>query len=305
MEIKVWRNPYDTGVNITTPKVIDLQPGLTVLVGCNGAGKTTLIRNIEDEMRKSNVPYCIFDNTKDGGMSSISALIGGYNEYAGDSVETGAMLWNASEGEAIKINVSRHSSLYKEFLKSGHFKNATYRIKRIFADDSLENDIEDKRRIFLFDATDSGMSIDAVLDLKAMFTQILNDAKESGLECYIVIAANEYEMCRDENCFDVNAGKYKTFTDYESYRNFIIKSRAHKIKRLEKEHTNYLKKQEKDLIKYKKMEEKAKLDIEKIQDAAKTENRNLTFSEKYRIDDIKRNLKNFAREHNLIIPQNS
>lgn len=66
--IKTWRDPYDEGFTPTRPKQIEIQPGLTVLVGCNGAGKTTLLRNIENQLRTENIPYNYYDNLHDGGQ---------------------------------------------------------------------------------------------------------------------------------------------------------------------------------------------------------------------------------------------
>ena len=47
----------------------------------------------------------------------------------------------------------------------------------------------------------------------------------------IVVSANEYEMARGENCFDVYNGKYIKFKDYEEYRQFILDSKEIKEKR--------------------------------------------------------------------------
>lgn len=300
MQIKVWRNPYETGVNITTPRVIELQSGLTVLVGCNGAGKSTLIHNIKDEAIGNKIPYCMFDNMRDGGDSPLSAIIGGCREYAGDTLETGIALWSASEGEAIKLNVSRHSSLYKEFLQSGYFKDRRHELRSIFSNNDDEDPtITDKRRIFLYDATDSGLSIDSVLELKALFGLLLEDAEKQGLECYIIVAANEYEMCRDENCFDVNRGTYITFANYEEYRTHIIKSRKLKEKRLKKEHEYYVKKRERALLKYTALKADVQQKISKIQAKAEKEQRKLTWRENDQISTLQYRLNDFAREHNI------
>ena len=56
MKIKVWKDPYDTGVSVTTAKTIDIVPGLTVLVGCNGSGKTTLLHNIKSTLEEKDIP---------------------------------------------------------------------------------------------------------------------------------------------------------------------------------------------------------------------------------------------------------
>ena len=56
-----------------------------------------------------------------------------------------------------------------------------------------------------------------------------------GNEIYIVISANEYEMARGEQCFDVYNGKYVTFNDYEEYRNLVLQSKEWKCQRSETE----------------------------------------------------------------------
>lgn len=51
MLITTWRDPYGQGFNTTKPKKIDIESGLTVLVGCNGAGKSTLLLNIQEHCK--------------------------------------------------------------------------------------------------------------------------------------------------------------------------------------------------------------------------------------------------------------
>lgn len=52
-----------------------------------------------------------------------------------------------------------------------------------------------------------------------------------GKEIYILVVANEYEMAREENCFDVRNGKYIRFIDYDDYRNFVLESKKWKEER--------------------------------------------------------------------------
>lgn len=67
------------------------------------------------------------------------------------------------------------------------------------------------------------MSVDNIVDIKEqLFKTILK--YNHGNKIYIVISANEYEMARGEQCFDVYNGKYITFKDYEDYRNMILES---------------------------------------------------------------------------------
>lgn len=87
----------------------------------------------------------------------------------------------------------------------------------------------------MFDAIDSGLSVDNVVDIKMnLFDLVIKDAEESGLDVYIIISANEYELARNSSCFDVNSGKYIEFNSYEDFRKFILSSRKKKDKRIER-----------------------------------------------------------------------
>lgn len=292
MIIKTWRDPYDAGFSPTKPRQIELQPGLTVLVGCNGAGKTTLLLNIEEEARKNKIPVHRFDNLHDGGTNPFGAILSDCGEE-GDTLSMGIDLWTASEGEAIKLNLGRQSRLYKEFLRSGWYKNRNYKMSTIFSDDK-KKDTESNIRILLYDAVDSGMSIDSVIEVKAFFDLIMQDAKEMGIELYLIISANEYELARGENCFDVNSGKYLTFEDYEAYRAFIIKSRKQKEVRIEKQKIWYEKRRQKEeAANKKKMEELTEKIAAKKELSAK---RQLSWSEEYNLREWERELKELTRK---------
>lgn len=294
IKINTWRDPYDAGFNTIKPRQIEIHPGLTVLVGCNGAGKTTLLFNIKEKLKEQNIPVHSFDNLQDGGIGAGGSLCVGYKEFDGDDIELGALLVSASEGETIKINIKRQSTLYKEFINTGYFKDRFYKFNKAFFD-KLHEDITDNRRVLLFDATDSGMSIDAVCELKIFFKSFIDYAKENGIELYVIISANEYELARNEQCFDVNEGKYLTFSDYEDYRNFIIKSRQKKEKRMDKQIVWNEKQKQKELLKYEQLKLKTNEKIKLIKDKANSENRELTYLEKSKIDSYKYDLDYFAR----------
>ena len=233
--INTWRDPYAEGWSTCRPKQIDIKPGLTVLVGCNGAGKTTLLHNIQNELKKKNVPFVEFDNLKDGGSNGISSA--SFNK----NFTMMSLMMESSEGENIGHNFGQWVRGVREFIINGKYDSGRKedRFADIFRD---KEEIEKENEIFknynerwlLIDATDSGLSIDNVIEFKNVFNLILEDAKSFDKEVYIIISANEYELARGEQCFDVNAGKYLTFTDYDDYRKFIIKSREKKDKRYSK-----------------------------------------------------------------------
>ena len=299
MQIKTWRNPYDSGFSPTQPTTIELKPGLTVLVGCNGAGKTTLIHNINEELRKQNIPTQLWDNIKDGGHNAVSAMLSG---LPGSDIEFGSCLWSASEGEAIKMNIARQSKLYNEFLKTGYYKNASYQFSRVFKDiNNDEHVITSNQRWLLFDATDSGMSVDSICELKTnLFYPLITIAKNMNIELFIIISANEYELCRNEQCFDVNKGKYLTFNDYEDYRTFILNSRKTKEKRIEKQLQWLEKEKIKEQKQFDKLQTSVNEKIDAIRNKAEQESRPLTWHEKSRIDDYESKIHQFKCEARFI-----
>lgn len=293
MIIKTWRDPYDAGFSPTSPKEITLNKGLTVLVGCNGAGKSTLIANIEEYCKSIKIPVCKYDNLSSGGSASYGEFL--FNgDYAGLS-----SMWCSSEGEAIKNNVGNLSSKLKHFFEEGWIDNRHNRFVRCFADkDKLDEEKETveaiKDRVILFDAVDSGLSVDSVIEIKSLFNLIFEDAEKMGVNLYIIIAANEYELARGENCFDVNKGKYLQFKDYEDYRNFIIKSRQNKEKRIQKQIKWYENKKAKEIKEYKnkkiKYLEKKEAFLSTVKDRD-----NLEMREKWKLGDIEDEWKYFVR----------
>lgn len=233
-EIATWRDPYGDGFYTCRPKKINLNSGLTVLVGCNGAGKTTLLNNIKQELKGNSVPVLSFNNLTDGGSHGLS--LAAYNE----DWSALATMTCSSEGETIGINISRWIQGVRSFIANGFYCANTReeRFMDIFRDqDKLTEERkllgEHEERWILLDAADSGYSIDNVLDLKDVFNLIIKDAKAFNKEVYIIISANEYELANGEQCFDVNSGKYITFEDYEDYKKFILKSREKKNRRYE------------------------------------------------------------------------
>ena len=209
--IKTWRDPYDAGFSTCRKKEIELQPGLTVLVGCNGAGKTTLLRNIAEVLRAEKIPYIDYDNVTNGKNSISESAYLGHLDLAAEQL-------CSSEGENLTINLGKTASRWRSFLSSERVE--------VYVGISESNE-----RWILLDAMDSGYSIDNVIEMKNLFNLVIEDAKTIGKELYIVISANEYELVDGSNCFDVMEGKYINFSSYENYKKFILHSRQKKDKR--------------------------------------------------------------------------
>lgn len=229
-KFKLEKNYYDNGVDLYKKKTVTIKPGVTVLVGCNGIGKTTLMRQMESQLKKQKIPHMKYDNYEDGGHKSISS-----NAFFEDFGFVATAV-QSSEGENIVMNMVRLSSRIGQFVKTALDNDKSIKltkaIENIFKkDEDKENKIEipAERWIFL-DAIDSGMSVDNIVDIKEyLFKTIFKN--NYGNEIYIIVSANEYEMARNEQCFDVYNGNYITFNDYEEYRKFILESKEWKNQR--------------------------------------------------------------------------
>lgn len=225
--INTWRDPYDEGFSTCRLRQITIKSGLTVLVGCNGAGKTTLLHNIRDELRKENVPCYMYDNLHDGGSNSRSEAA--FN----DNWAFVATSMASSEGENINMNIRNLASKLMEFRDNGRIRDKTTLLVEAFSGKPYEV-TQTKERWLLLDAIDSGYSIDNVIEVKSFFRMLINDFADKGLDLYIIASANEYELAKGEECFDVMEGKYICFSDYDDFRKFIIRSREKKDRRYEK-----------------------------------------------------------------------
>lgn len=225
--INTWRDPYDAGFSTCRRKEVEFQPGLTVLVGCNGAGKSTMLHNIKSQLKKENIPVFYFDNEKNGGSSSVS------EELFYGNMEFGATAMCSSEGENISLNLGKCVSKWRKFLQTGdngdRFNRLAKSLRKTAGEDE-EKEIPNERWILL-DAMDSGYSIDNVIEMNDLFKLVIEDAKKLGIDLYIVISSNEYELVAGSNCMDVTEGAYVTFENYEKYKKFILHTRKKKDRR--------------------------------------------------------------------------
>lgn len=222
--IKTWRDPYDAGFNTCRRKEVEFKPGMTVLVGCNGAGKTTMLKNIRAKLKMEDIPVFFFDNVNDGGNHSISESL-----FRGDTT-WGAMAMCSSEGENITMNLGKCALKLRQFLKTGD-DGSSFHLLAQTLDDMRGTKKEEKvtnECWILLDAMDSGYSIDNIIEMKEFFKEVMDDAKSMGVELYIIISSNEYELACDSDCMDVTEGKYVTFTNYDEYKKYIMHTRKKK-----------------------------------------------------------------------------
>ena len=226
-KIPIVRDPYNPHEYIYTKKEFEFKPGVTVLVGCNGCGKSTLLRHMKEYLKSKKVPVISFDNLHDGGSNarSLAAYEGDFT-YAATST-------CSSEGENIILSLGRIAQTLRPFIQTGESQDRGDRLCKAFAravwGDENEPEIPNERWL-LFDAIDSGLSVDNVIDVKEyLFKTILEDAGDTKI--YIVCACNEYELANGEQCMDTHTGKYVNLRTYEAYKKFVLKSREIKDKR--------------------------------------------------------------------------
>lgn len=196
-DLRLPKDYYGMGYSLFEKHKITLCEGLTVLVGCNGSGKTTFLRICGELLKKEPDTLVIkYSNQFDGGKTAQDiALLEG-------SMDKLARLTFGSEGEAMAEN-------FKTLVRNIGTKVRNSKAKNV---------------VLLLDAMDSGYSIDNIVEMKGFFNFL--QAEEPDRVFYIIAAANSFELVRNENCLDIQEMKYRKFTTYEGYRNFILKSRA-------------------------------------------------------------------------------
>lgn len=188
---------------------LELNPGLTILVGPNGAGKSTLLHQIEEALKKDDTFFVhVHDNYSDGGRDLASKLL-----YFGSDIEGVAASFCSSEGQKIYLAIEHNAAKIGSLVR----KAAS----------------EKKSVCLLWDAVDSGLSINLMREVKDFFKLILETS--SSIPIYIIFSANTYEAAKGEDCVDVRTGKRHRFKDYEEYANFICKySMKRRINKKEK-----------------------------------------------------------------------
>lgn len=222
-KFKIPKDPYEDGINIYKKGTITIEPGVTVLVGCNGSGKTTLLDFIKSDLNEKKIPVYDYNNLSDGGSYSLSESL-----FTGD-IDLASNQMCSSEGENIMLNISKIASNFKKFIDTGKTGKYSDRLYSIFSDKEIETNTNE--RWILLDATDSGLSIDNIIEVKYLFKLILNDTDNIDKEIYIIVSANEYEMADGQPCFDVCNSRYVSIKSYNTYKQVILKSRAIKDNR--------------------------------------------------------------------------
>ncbi len=212
LEFTVYKDPIEEGQYIYKKSKIWIKPGVTCLIGCNGSGKTTLFNSIYDIMQTNdsksdsdntkldNVKYLRLDNYGHGSRELMQQAL-----FMGD-MSTVISQAQSSEGEQIVGCLCRHASSLGTNVRS------------------LE---KGSHLIVSFDAIDSGLSYDNIVDVRNnLFSSMLDDAKKRGINLYILVGTNTYALC-DDASYDkmfIHNFKHIKVNSYKSFIKYVIKS---------------------------------------------------------------------------------
>lgn len=171
----------------------EFEEGITCLIGKNGSGKSTLLNIIKEETD------CYYYDNEISEKHNASKF-GFYGDYG-----KLALSFISSEGQNIRNNFEYIIPKIGEYIRKC-IKNKT------------------KQSIILLDGLDSGISLDYIVLLKKdLFPLIIEDCKKNNVEVYIILSANNYELCNGEDCIRVSDAKHFKFKNYDEFRKIYLK----------------------------------------------------------------------------------
>ena len=221
---KIEKSPYEDDVKIFSKGSIEITDNSIIcLVGCNGSGKSTVMSSIKRQLKIKQIKLELYA----GLFEAMSGLSGGklydrddaayfdFDKETDNQSTDMQMIFNkaglaySSTGEGIIQRYGRLIQLIGTTIREGKYKEL----------------------YFFFDDCDAGTSIDMIQDIKYVINLIKDDCEKRGITYHFILSANSYEMCKDFDCISVHNFTHKKFRSYESFKKFVLRSRAIKDKR--------------------------------------------------------------------------
>ena len=218
---EVTKEPYDN-IKIHNVDKLSFEEGLSVLVGCNGCGKTTTLYEIKEDLAAKKIPYMYFDTSTTAFRSS--EIAGGNDDFS-----MVATLLECSEGERMGTVLNRLAVNLREFIISGEPNNyweggsALNSVIQLLSGKEKEEITSDERWL-LFDALDSGQSIDRLDDFLQLMDLVISDGANQGKTVYVILSANSYELVENQHCIDVYTGNQLSFSSYDEYKQYVLQT---------------------------------------------------------------------------------
>lgn len=172
----------------------ELQPGVLFLIGHNGAGKSTFLYLLEQACKKEKINYVFIREDVDRGHMSFDKYL-----YS-DNLKDLANYTCSSEGQRIYFNFGKHAE------KIGNL---------------IGRSAPGSKIAILLDGIDSGLDCYYLKQIKDFVHFVEKDCEKNKLEAYIVVTANKFSFCRNENCLDVQRLEPITFSEYDDFEKFI------------------------------------------------------------------------------------
>lgn len=220
MEFKIEKNPYGDR-QLFVNDTITLEPNtISCIVGCNGSGKTTLIYWIKENLDKLEAVDVGVGYPHRGMKNSDLDFTKKENYYLDFSKRTDDSK-DGFDWMMLKANVAYSSTGEGITYRLGR---SLERLGKAVADPELKG----KNLFIFFDDCDAGTSLDKIVEIKSVVDLIANDCAQRGINYYIILTANSFEMCRDLDCISVHDFKHIKFTDYEDYKRFVLESAVNK-----------------------------------------------------------------------------
>lgn len=230
-----WREENQAGGIFTVDSVEMPKNKIICLVGCNGSGKTTVIEKMTQFLKYAgakDISETKEFNPMSGFMSSLRKEEKKPNAYfmsfdkgarfvSTDKDGTNSWLYKVDMDKIFGTMSSNGESVVRRL-------NGALKAIKICIDKCLKEQVP----LWIFiDDVDAGTSIDVICELKENLVYVNEHLNKHNLEHYIIVTSNSFEFARDLDCLYVRDMSPIKFTQYEEFKEFVLKTRKEKEKR--------------------------------------------------------------------------